>query len=197
MADASLLTQVFEAIPAATFLVDEDVRVQLANRSGRELAGASEGEIKALLQRGGELLHCIHSTEHTEGCGRAQACRSCVVRGSVGEALGRGAVARRQAQVELRRGERIVTLQVLVSSAPVDFEGARLAVVTIEDVTELARLRSLVPICAGCGRVRDEGRDWHEVETYFRERMDLEFSHGLCQACETRLYPVPEGDGLA
>lgn len=189
MTDASLLAQIFEAYPAPTFLVDDDVRVQLANRAGRELAGAGALELRALLRRGGELLHCVHATEHPGGCGRAESCRSCVVRGSVGAALTSGAVARRQARVELHRGGEVVPLTVLISAAPVEFEGVRLVVLTIEDVSELTRLRSLLPMCAGCGKVRGEGPDWHRVETYLKEHLDLDVSHGLCEACEHRLYP--------
>jgi hypothetical protein len=53
---------------------------------------------------------------------------------------------------------------------------------------ELGLLRGIVPICAGCKRIRD-GHAWTPVEQWVAERSDAEFSHGLCPACVTRLYP--------
>jgi hypothetical protein len=137
-----LLTQIFEAYPAATYLVDGDVVVQLANRAGRALAALREGE-PVPRRRGGDLLRCVHSTEHPDGCGRAAACRTCVVRGAVGAALETGSVARRPATLELHDGTGAVrSLTVLVSASPIELEEARLAVLTIEDVSELDRVRA-------------------------------------------------------
>lgn len=154
MSDTSLLSQIFDAYPAPTFLVDDDVRVQLANRAGRELVGVSATELRSVLRRGGELLHCIHSTEHPEGCGRAEACRSCAVRGSVGAALERRAVERRQGRLELRQGAETTALTVLVTASPIEVEGVGLVVVTVEDVSELERLRALVAAGAGAAAAR-------------------------------------------
>ena len=141
MPDTSLLTQIFEAYPAATFVVDEDVRVQLVNRAARALLGPGEDLVNGALKRGGELLHCVNARKHPDGCGHAEACRDCVIRGSVGKAFRSGAVARQQAQVSLVRDGRAVGLMVIVSASPIDFPDVRLTVLTIEDVSELMRLQ--------------------------------------------------------
>lgn len=48
---------------------------------------------------------------------------------------------------------------------------------------ELERLRSVLPICAQCKRIRDlEGR-WRDVEEYVSAHMSADFSHGLCPVC--------------
>jgi hypothetical protein len=45
--------------------------------------------------------------------------------------------------------------------------------------------RSLLPICMYCRRVRnDESGSWERVESYVRERSQLDFSHGVCPECE-------------
>lgn len=140
MGSPPLLVQVFEALPAPTFLVDEDVVVFLVNRAGRRLAAAPEGE-PIPPRRGGELLRCVHATEHPDGCGRAEACRRCVVRGSVGAALRTGAVARRRARLELQGSQGDPTVRaVLVSASPVELGEGRMAVLTLEDVSELVQL---------------------------------------------------------
>ena len=57
------------------------------------------------------------------------------------------------------------------------------------DVTEVKALRGMVPICAGCKKIRDgEGR-WHPVEVYVQQHSGAEFTHGLCPQCLTELYP--------
>ena len=50
-------------------------------------------------------------------------------------------------------------------------------------LTEVKVLRGILPICAQCKRVRDDGGFWQQVEVYFRDRADVDFSHGLCPTC--------------
>ena len=80
----------------------------------------------------------------------------------------------------------------LVSAAPMPHESRPRAILTLEDVTEVVRLRSLLPICAGCRKIRDGENYWRTVEEYFKESLDIDFSHGLCEACAERLYPDVE-----
>ena len=54
---------------------------------------------------------------------------------------------------------------------------------------ELKNLRGLMPICAGCHKVRDSKGYWEEVEKYIREHAEIDFSHGLCPDCAKKLYP--------
>ncbi len=54
---------------------------------------------------------------------------------------------------------------------------------------QVKTLSGLLPICAGCKQIRDEGGRWHALEVYIRDRTDAEFSHGLCPGCVARLYP--------
>lgn len=54
---------------------------------------------------------------------------------------------------------------------------------------EIEKLRELLPICASCKRIRDDGGYWQEVEEYFRQRDHLDFSHTMCPDCAQRMYP--------
>ncbi len=54
---------------------------------------------------------------------------------------------------------------------------------------EIETLRELLPICASCKRIRDDGGYWQEVEEYFRHRDHLDFSHTMCPECAQRMYP--------
>lgn len=52
-----------------------------------------------------------------------------------------------------------------------------------QERAKLEQLRSFLPICARCKRIRDAESEWHEVETYVSTHMSTDFSHGLCPTC--------------
>ncbi|MBM3777578.1 MAG: hypothetical protein FJW23_04960 [Acidimicrobiia bacterium] len=47
----------------------------------------------------------------------------------------------------------------------------------------------LLAVCASCQRVRDEQGNWLNVEDYHASHADVQFTHGICGECLTRLYP--------
>jgi phosphoserine phosphatase RsbU/P len=56
-------------------------------------------------------------------------------------------------------------------------------------LTEVKVLRGLIPICASCKKIRNDGGFWQQLEEYLAEHSEAEFSHGLCQPCIKKLYP--------
>jgi PAS domain S-box-containing protein len=56
-------------------------------------------------------------------------------------------------------------------------------------ISEVKTLSGLLPICAACKRVRDDGGYWNQIETYVRSHSGVQFSHGLCPECVVKLYP--------
>lgn len=54
-------------------------------------------------------------------------------------------------------------------------------------------LSGVLPICASCKKIQDEGGNWQQIEWYVRERAQVEFSHGMCPEC-TRLWFPKQGD---
>jgi HPt (histidine-containing phosphotransfer) domain-containing protein len=50
-------------------------------------------------------------------------------------------------------------------------------------------LTGMLPICASCKNIRDDEGYWHQVEVYIRSHTEVEFSHGICPDCTTKLYP--------
>lgn len=64
------------------------------------------------------------------------------------------------------------------------------------DVTELEAVRAkikilqgLLPICAGCKKIRNAQGVWTPLEAYIAERSEADFTHGICPECMDRLYP--------
>lgn len=49
-------------------------------------------------------------------------------------------------------------------------------------------LSGLIPICASCKKVRDDKGYWNQIEAYFRNHFEIEFSHGLCPECAKTYY---------
>jgi len=58
-----------------------------------------------------------------------------------------------------------------------------------ESLANVKRLSGLLPICASCKKIRDDGGYWSEVETYISQNSDADFSHGICPDCARKLYP--------
>ena len=87
-AEPDLLRRVLDVIPSPLFIMDQDMRILAFNAAASPLLG--EAPAMVLNRRGGEALHCIHSTEAIGGCGASEACKTCVVRGAVGESCTRG-----------------------------------------------------------------------------------------------------------
>ncbi|GAB4250655.1 hypothetical protein [Deferrisoma sp.] len=56
-------------------------------------------------------------------------------------------------------------------------------------IKALHELKTLLPICAGCKKIRDDAGYWQHLETYLKTHAGLEFTHGLCPDCVKTLYP--------
>jgi PAS domain-containing protein len=49
-------------------------------------------------------------------------------------------------------------------------------------------LEGILPICAGCRKIREEDDSWSPIDTYVRRHTGVAFSHSLCPDCVERLY---------
>jgi two-component system, cell cycle sensor histidine kinase and response regulator CckA len=58
-----------------------------------------------------------------------------------------------------------------------------------EPLKRVKTLNGLLPICASCKKIRNDGGYWEQVETYIRSRSNAEFTHGICPDCVRQLYP--------
>ncbi|MBI4913835.1 MAG: transporter substrate-binding domain-containing protein [Acidobacteria bacterium] len=56
-------------------------------------------------------------------------------------------------------------------------------------LAEVKQLSGLLPICAGCKKIRDERGGWQPVERYISENTEATFSHGMCPDCLAAYYP--------
>ncbi|HWR52471.1 MAG TPA: MASE3 domain-containing protein [Bryobacteraceae bacterium] len=56
-------------------------------------------------------------------------------------------------------------------------------------LAEVQTLSGLLPMCAGCKKIRDDKGYWTQVESYLERHARVQFSHGLCPDCLVSLYP--------
>jgi DNA-binding response OmpR family regulator len=52
-------------------------------------------------------------------------------------------------------------------------------------------LSGLLPMCAGCKKIRDDQGDWSEVDHYVEKHSEARFTHGLCPKCSEKYFPTP------
>ncbi len=58
-----------------------------------------------------------------------------------------------------------------------------------EALAKVKTLHGLLPVCANCKKIRDDGGYWNRIETYIEDHSEAEFSHSICPECEQELYP--------
>jgi hypothetical protein len=49
-------------------------------------------------------------------------------------------------------------------------------------------LRSIIPICASCKKIRDDKGYWNQIESYIKDHSNADFTHGICPECSKKLY---------
>ena len=50
---------------------------------------------------------------------------------------------------------------------------------------QIQQLESILPICAYCKKIRNDGDYWEQLETYMNEHAGLDFSHSICPTATT------------
>ena len=176
-----MLRAVFDALPSLVFVVDQDVRIQEYNAAASDLMMAERKTV--LKRRGGEVLHCLHSTDVPEGCGRSPSCKDCIIRNSVTEAFHGTRVVRRRTRLEIIRDGNKIEIYGLITASHLSYMERPFVLLVIEDISEIAELRRMIPICSVCRKVQDDKESWMRIEAYFKNSWDVDFSHGYCPDC--------------
>jgi nitrogen fixation/metabolism regulation signal transduction histidine kinase len=188
----SFVQSVLDAIPYPIFVVDEDVRILAFNRTaGSQLEELSDD---AILQRSGDVLKCLHANESPLGCGHSDACKHCDIRNTVRESYENSTVCRTRVKFEVLTDGLPVATHLLITASPFLYREDKYVLLTLEDINDLIALRNFVPICAKCKNIRDEGNYWIRLEKYFKDNLNLDFSHAICPDCNKTLYPSLYGE---
>ncbi len=136
-----LLQQTLDALPYAAAILNEKRQVVLASRALREMLGSGHREV--LGQRPGELLGCIHAGDGPDGCGTSPNCSCCGAVAAILHSQDTGEKVRRECRLRRWDGSCEGALDLAVTAAPLDVEGRRFLLVTMEDIAERKRLQVL------------------------------------------------------
>lgn len=132
------LLELLNAVPSMLLIVDSDGRIHHINTATARELGLDRDAV--FMTRVGEALHCIHATEAQGGCGAAAACKDCVLRNFVTEAMEGQRVSRSCARLELMAGDGTTHVQLLISAAPIVYEGKSFVLLALENITELKQV---------------------------------------------------------
>lgn len=58
-----------------------------------------------------------------------------------------------------------------------------------KDLENAKKLTGFILICAACKRIKDDQGSWKQIEDYISAHSGMEFSHGFCPECTSKLYP--------
>ena len=87
---------------------------------------------------------------------------------------------RDELRVRIKVGERVVGLRGELEKRIHELE---------EALGQIKTLKGLIPMCAGCKKIRDDQGYWQQVEEYILEHSEAAVNHGLCPDCLKKHYP--------
>ena len=179
--DEIIGSQVINTLPSPVFIIDENLRIVEANSAAIQLSGI---EPDLLLKRlCGEILHCLYENNSETDCGTTENCPDCIIRKSVLKAV-KGSTVHQQSYTFMSlEGDTETEVKYMVTASPFPYNGIVYALLVLNDVTELAELRDLIPICMHCRKIRNDDQYWHQFEDYILKHADLRFTHGICPNC--------------
>lgn len=79
--------------------------------------------------------------------------------------------------------EEVTTTPIIENNGEVQF-----IIEEFRDITKLLGLKKgIISTCAYCKKVRDENNQWVSFEVYLHNHTGADFSHGICEECNTNL----------
>jgi PAS domain S-box-containing protein len=137
----AFLRAVFDSIPSSIMVVNEEYGIESFNRHLEQTLASHGAEPPVFV---GEALRCTHALENPGRCGSLEECLGCRVRRLILGALGGESSQRQRCQLESRDNGHARSLTVQVVATPLDLEGKRMAIIVLDDITELNGLRHLL-----------------------------------------------------
>ena len=67
------------------------------------------------------------------------------------------------------RGGQKKEIYALITASPFGYKGQDFILLVIEDISEIAELHRMIPICSICHKVRSEKETWGRFEEYFKD----------------------------
>lgn len=125
----------FSNMNSALFIIDEEMKVQSFNNSFIDMFGVERSQVEGHLC--GNVLGCVYTEEDQVNCGQSAYCKTCTLQEAVKSALNQQESSLNQL---IERGFVIrgaaVKKYFQFACKPLNFNGQRLALLIVDDVTE-------------------------------------------------------------
>lgn len=181
------LTAILDAFPAPVLIADRSLTIVDANPAARNLFARQDDGFSQFLC--GEFIQCVNSLHPEHVCGETERCADCLLRHVASTVAAEKQQFRVMTNMTLLTEGKPTAYTFLISGSLFSYNSKELIILTLEDITELAQLRQIIPICSHCGKLRDDRHYWQGVEEYFEKYRNVRFSHGICPDCFVEHYP--------
>ncbi|MEX1139190.1 MAG: PAS domain S-box protein [Bacteroidota bacterium] len=195
--ESTLLRTIIESIPDEVAVKDTERRFVLANtavvralkkKSASEVLGLRDEDLMSpefaglAIEQEERLLRTGEMAINIHGADKMDPVTGTVLRGIL------------MTKVPLRNKEGMITNIVVVNRditelREAEAEKKRVIEELKNALTEVKTLSGLLPICAGCKKIRDDGGYWNRIESYIETHTSVQFSHGLCPDCMGDYFP--------
>lgn len=136
------LRLVMKAVPECAAVLNDCRQVLLANQPLLDLLSARDVE-EVVGSRPGEALGCIHASDAPAGCGTGESCQYCGAAVAIVEAQKTGEKVTRECRVTGGPVGGAGSLDLLVAADPITVGGRQLVLLTLTDISDAKRRRSL------------------------------------------------------
>ncbi len=82
----------------------------------------------------------------------------------------------------------IATLRDITEAKRSQQEREKLITELTEALDKVKTLKGLIPICSHCKSIRRDEGYWQQLEAFFSDHAEVEFSHGICPDCLEKYY---------
>lgn len=127
---------VVDTLPSALLIVEKDVVLVDYNAAATALLEGQREDI--LHKRLGEALHCIHSVDVPEGCGRGPHCDHCLVRQSVNHSLRGATISHQKLTLETLAAEQTHHREFWLTTMPLSYGERHYVLLMLETVPTLS-----------------------------------------------------------
>ncbi|MDD3654822.1 MAG: hypothetical protein PHO01_11720 [Desulfotomaculaceae bacterium] len=184
--DKEFFSLLFDVIPAVALIVNASARVYAINSAAIKTFKVNRSE--TYLKKSGNVFHCINTIEDSEACGTKEACKKCIIRNTAMQAIEGKHIKRAKGKLVVELDHELRELSVLVSASTLEYKGENLAIVIVEDISDIVELQGLLPICSSCKKIYTEEGYWKRIEEYIEAHSEVAFTHDICPQCIEKLY---------
>ncbi|HAS88278.1 MAG TPA: sensor histidine kinase [Desulfovibrio sp.] len=135
------LTAALNAMPIPLIIINSCRQTVFCNSVFQSIA-QSRDKHETLGLRPGEALGCIHANAHEGGCGTSKFCRDCGAASAIIKSLD-GAAQTQECRILRHTPEFNEALDLQVFTSPFDYEGQKLIIFTVLDISHEKRRKNL------------------------------------------------------